>query len=105
MDNLNNITTKSCDIIIIGAGGAGLRAAIAAHDTNPRLNITIITKGKPGSSGVTALACSDRMAFHATLPFTPPGMKNNWKLHADDIYRIGGFVSDRKLADKLIKSK
>jgi succinate dehydrogenase/fumarate reductase flavoprotein subunit len=38
------------------------------------------------------------MAFHATLPYTEPGGSDNWKYHAEDIYRIGGYVSDGNLA-------
>ena len=30
------------DVLVIGAGGAGLRAAIAAAETNPKLNIAVI---------------------------------------------------------------
>ncbi len=36
-------------------------------------------------TGVTAKAYSDRMAFHATLPYTQPGSEDNWRYHADDI--------------------
>ena len=88
-----------CDVLIVGGGGAALRAAIAAHEAAPDLHVLLITKGKLGQSGVTATACSDRMAFHATLPTTEPGGPDAWRLHADDIYRIGGEVSDADLAE------
>jgi len=35
------------DVIIIGGGGAGLRAAIAAVQANPRLNVAIVSKVYP----------------------------------------------------------
>ncbi|MGQ0568403.1 MAG: fumarate reductase (quinol) flavoprotein subunit [Armatimonadota bacterium] len=35
------------DILIIGGGGAGLRAAIAAAELNPRLNIAVLSKVYP----------------------------------------------------------
>jgi succinate dehydrogenase / fumarate reductase flavoprotein subunit len=38
------------------------------------------------------------MAFQATLPYTEPGGPDHWKYHAEDIYRIGGYVSDGNLA-------
>ena len=92
-----------CDILVVGSGGAALRAAIAAREAAPELAVLVATKGKPGLSGVTANSCSDRMAFHATLPYTEPGTKDAWTYHADDIYRIGGRVSDKVLADVLAR--
>jgi succinate dehydrogenase/fumarate reductase flavoprotein subunit len=87
-----------CDVLIVGSGGAGLRAAIEAKETFPEGTIVLAAKGVAGQSGVTAVACSDRMAFHATLPHTEPGGPDNWRLHAEDVYEIGGFVSDGDLA-------
>ncbi|MDF2502075.1 MAG: fumarate reductase/succinate dehydrogenase flavoprotein domain protein [Anaerosporomusa subterranea] len=94
---------RTCDILIVGSGGASLRAAIAAYEYNPKLKIIVATKGVFGKSGVTALSCSDRMAFHATLENTEPGGSDAWKYHADDIYRIGGKVSDYNLAAIMAK--
>ena len=45
------------DVLIIGSGGATLRAAIFAKNTYPDGNIIIVTKGRLGESGVTANAC------------------------------------------------
>lgn len=93
-----------CDVLVIGGGGGALRAAIAAKEYDPALKVCIATKGQLGKNGVTALACSDRMAFHATLDHTEPGRQDGWKFHADDIYRIGGKVSDYTLAAVLAKN-
>ena len=93
---------ERCDVLIIGGGGAALRAAIAAQE-NCAGRIVLVTKGALGRSGCTALACSDRMAFHATLPYTEPGGADNWTYHADDIYRLGGHVSDYDLAEILAR--
>jgi succinate dehydrogenase / fumarate reductase flavoprotein subunit len=92
-----------CDVLVIGGGGAALRAAIAAKETNPALRVTLATKGRLGRSGVTASARSDRTAFHAVLDYTEPGGQDAWRYHADDIYRIGGMVSDRNLAEVLAR--
>jgi succinate dehydrogenase / fumarate reductase flavoprotein subunit len=91
------------DVLIVGSGGAALRAAIEAKETFPRGRVSILTKGEVGKCGVTAISCSDRMAFHATLPYTEPGGPDNWKPHARDIYRIGGLVSDGDLAETLAR--
>jgi fumarate reductase flavoprotein subunit len=41
------MSTRECDILIIGAGGAGLRAAIAVSETNPQLTIGVVSKVYP----------------------------------------------------------
>ncbi|PYU32975.1 MAG: fumarate reductase (quinol) flavoprotein subunit [Acidobacteria bacterium] len=38
---------SSHDVLIIGGGGAGLRAAIAVAEVNPRLNVAVISKVYP----------------------------------------------------------
>ena len=91
----------TCDVLVVGGGGGGVRAAIAAKEHLSKANVVLATKGILGKSGVTATACSDRMAFHATLSHTPPGGESSWQYHADDIYRIGGQVSDWDLAEIL----
>ncbi|MEA3407569.1 MAG: FAD-binding protein [Chloroflexota bacterium] len=100
----SNSAIRECDVLVVGGGGAALRAAIAAYERDPDLKITLVTKGKLGQSGVTATACSDRMAFHATLPTTEPGGDDAWRYHAEDIYRIGGYVSDADLAAVLARN-
>ncbi|MGY0218926.1 fumarate reductase (quinol) flavoprotein subunit [Endozoicomonadaceae bacterium StTr2] len=42
------------DIAVIGAGGAGLRSAIAAAEANPKLNITLLSKVYPMRSHTVA---------------------------------------------------
>ena len=39
--------TSSYDVLIVGGGGAGLRAAIAVVETNPRLRVAIVSKVYP----------------------------------------------------------
>ena len=43
------------DILILGSGGAGLFAALHAHQTAPQLKITIAVKGLLGKSGCTRM--------------------------------------------------
>jgi len=61
------------DILILGSGGAGLFAALHAHDANPALSITIAVKGLLGKCGCTrmvqggynvALAAGDSIERH-----------------------------------------
>ena len=43
------------DILILGSGGAGLFAALHAHDANPELSITVAVKGLLGKCGCTRM--------------------------------------------------
>lgn len=51
----NAIERTRTDILILGSGGAGLLAALHAHQTAPDLSITIATKGLLGKSGCTRM--------------------------------------------------
>jgi fumarate reductase flavoprotein subunit len=46
--------TSSHDILVVGGGGAGLRAAIAVAETNPRMSVAIISKVYPMRSHTVA---------------------------------------------------
>ena len=80
------------DILVIGAGGAGARAAIEAAK-NPRLNIIILNQGPVGKSGLTAMA-NGGMQW-VSDPEDNPG--NIFQ----DIVRIGCFLNDQNLIEVL----
>ena len=66
-----------CDVAIVGAGGAGLRAAIAVAERDPRLRIALISKVYPmrshtvaaegGAAAVTQAHDSLEAHFHDTV--------------------------------------
>jgi len=64
------MSDRTWDVLVVGGGGAALRAAIAAHETDPTLDVVLVTKGALGKSGVTATACSPAMRTD-TLPPVP----------------------------------
>jgi len=49
------ISRVRTDILILGSGGAGLFAALHAHQANPTLSITVAVKGLLGKSGCTRM--------------------------------------------------
>ena len=44
----------SCDVLIVGGGGAGLRAGIAAAEARPDLKIAVVSKVYPMRSHTVA---------------------------------------------------
>jgi fumarate reductase flavoprotein subunit len=67
------ITQRQTDVLILGSGGAGLFAALHAHQAAPELKITVAVKGLLGKSGCTrmvqggynvALAAGDSIERH-----------------------------------------
>ncbi|MBP0464762.1 FAD-binding protein [Roseomonas sp. PWR1] len=49
------IARRRTDILVLGAGGAGLLAALHAKDTAPQLDVTIAVKGLLGKCGCTRM--------------------------------------------------
>ncbi len=49
------IRRESTDVLILGSGGAGLFAALHAHQANPRQHITVAVKGLLGKCGCTRM--------------------------------------------------
>ncbi len=69
----SDIQHRKTDILILGSGGAGLFAALHAHQASPELQITVAVKGLLGKSGCTrmvqggynvALAAGDSVERH-----------------------------------------
>ncbi len=50
---MTGIERHQTDLLILGSGGAGLLAALHAHDKDPSLEITVAVKGLLGKSGCT----------------------------------------------------
>ncbi len=50
-----NVEHLKTDILILGAGGAGLFAALHAHKADPNLDVTIVSKGLLGKCGCTRM--------------------------------------------------
>lgn len=55
MSTLNQVKTVQTDILVLGSGGAGLFAALHAHQRAPNAHITIAVKGLLGKCGCTRM--------------------------------------------------
>src|SRR5215831_5508521 len=93
---IKNQRNYSCDVLIIGGGSAGLRAAIEAHDAGT--NVLIISKSKRGDPH-TVLA---RGGINAALGTMDP--EDSWMMHAADTLREGEFLADYEKVELLCKN-
>jgi succinate dehydrogenase / fumarate reductase, flavoprotein subunit len=90
------ISYRSCDVLIIGGGSAGLRAAMEAHDAGSQ--VLIVSKNRRGDPH-TVLA---RGGINAALGTMDP--QDNWMIHAADTLREGLFIADYDKVEMLCKS-
>ncbi len=82
------------DVLILGSGGAGLLAALAAHDRNPSLQITVAVKGLFGKSGCTRMV---QGGYNAALAET-----DSVENHFLDTLKGGAWINDQELAWTLV---
>ena len=87
---------RSCDILIIGSGSAGLHAAIEAHDAGA--HILILSKSTKGDPH-TVLA---RGGINPALGTMDP--EDNWMVHAADTLKEGEFLADYEKVEVLCKN-
>src|SRR5215210_5821035 len=94
-DNDGKMSSRSCDVLIIGGGSAGLRAAIEAHDAGSQ--VLIVSKSRRGDPH-TVLARGGINAALGTMD-----LQDNWMIHATDTLREGLFIGDYDKAEVLCK--
>jgi len=82
------------DILILGAGGAGLFAALHAKRANPNLDVTIAVKGLLGKCGCTRMV---QGGYNVALA---PG--DSVERHFMDTIEGGGWLNDQDLAWLLV---
>src|SRR6266852_1738293 len=95
-EKMKKQSNRSCDVLIIGGGSAGLRAAIEAHDAGA--HVLIISKSREGDPH-TVLA---RGGINAALATMDP--EDNWMIHAADTLREGEFLADHNKVEVLCKN-
>lgn len=85
--------TLSCDVLVIGAGGAGLRSAIAAKSGEADVLLASKTKIGPGSNTYIS------KAVIASSGWGTPD--DNAKAHLEDTVAGGRFLNDLSMAAKV----
>jgi succinate dehydrogenase / fumarate reductase flavoprotein subunit len=79
------------DVVVIGAGGAGLRAAIAAHDEGART--AIICRSLLGKAHTVMAEGGIAAALGNLWP------EDNWKVHFRDTMRGGKLLNNWRMAE------
>ena len=82
------------DILILGAGGAGLFAALHAHQADPSLTITVAVKGLLGKCGCTRMV---QGGYNVAL-----GAGDSVARHFMDTIEGGAWLPDQDLAWTLV---
>ena len=91
-----NVQTLTTDVLILGAGGAGLFAALHAKKANPDLDVTIAVKGLLGKCGCTRMV---QGGYNVALS---PG--DSVERHFMDTIEGGGWLNDQDLAWLLVET-
>jgi len=82
------------DILILGAGGAGLCAALHAADAGKKLKILLVTKAIIGKGGCSRMV---QGGYNAVL-----NPADSFEKHFTDTLKGGQFINDQDLAWQLV---
>lgn len=89
MSNIN------CDVLIIGGGAAGCRAALSAKEAEPSLRVTLACSGKLGVGGSTNMVASEALGINA--PLNAMGDADSPDIYYNDMLHTGGGLADPSL--------
>jgi fumarate reductase flavoprotein subunit len=82
------------DILIVGGGGAGIRAAIAAAETDPRLRIAMVSKVYPMRSHTVSAEGGAAAVLREDDSFDS---------HAFDTIKGGDFLADQDVVEAFVQ--
>jgi len=94
--NMADVQQRQTDVLILGSGGAGLFAALHAHDTAPGLDITVAVKGLLGKCGCTRMV---QGGYNVAL-----AEGDSPERHFMDTIEGGKWLPDQELAWTLVNT-
>src|SRR4029079_9392164 len=91
MNHRMNVRTHTANVLVIGSGGAGLRAAIAAHQAGAEV---VIVAKRARLDAHTVLASG---GINAALGTRDP--EDSWQQHFADTLQEGYYLSDPRTVE------
>ena len=91
---MSQFETHSYDVLIVGGGGAGLRAAIAVAETNQALTIAVVSKVYPMRSHTVSAEGGSAGVI---------GPEDSFDYHAFDTIAGGDWMSDQDAVEAFVK--
>src|SRR6476659_8968186 len=88
------IDELTADVLILGAGGAGMLAALHVTTANPKARIVIVVKGLVGQSGCTRMV---QGGYNCVL-----NPNDSFEKHFTDTVKGGQFINNQDLAWTLV---
>src|SRR6185503_14298541 len=88
------VDTLDTDVLVLGAGGAGLCAALHVADRAPRLTVTVAVKGLLGRAGCTRMV---QGGYNAVL-----AAPDSIEAHLLDTLEGGAWINDQDLVWTLV---
>jgi len=84
----------TCDVLVVGGGGAGLRAAITVAETHPKLRVAVISKVYPMRSHTVSAEGGAAAAIKA---------EDSLDAHAYDTISGGDWLSDQDAVEAFVR--
>src|SRR6476646_1526029 len=91
MNHRMNVRTHTANVLVIGSGGAGLRAAIAAHEAGAEV---VVVGKRPRLDAHTVLASG---GINAALGTRDP--EDSWEQHFADTVEEGYELGDPRVVE------
>lgn len=93
--------TNTADVIIVGAGGAGLAAAVEATSRHAQ----VIVLEKMPYVGGSSVICGGALAFAGTDMQKALGIQDSAKVLYDDLMKVGQYVNDPAIVQAYVDNQ